>query len=415
MAENQYYKKEDTRGPPKLKVFLGGLPLHWNEDIVQEFMSRFCRVNSITIHRDHEGNSKKFGFAVIQTWNPDSVYGRHIVPPLYPNEPEQYLEVKQILSRPVFISFGEQAKISEADIFNRFLLMGHPLTAVDLLNPSRMQAPNLTYRLQFEREASTKEITSMRSININGQPGQITSSFQGGNFTNQKSLAQHGQPHQYKSKVNKNYQNAQSPKHSMSHEGGSQPSFGISNLNLSGPSTYSPKKVVSNLPEIVEFDADYLETHHTEGTDKAEASLTRMESLEDTGDLDFTDRNSQPRAVRKLSYSKNRGQEFYPTELGTVTSEQTKDSLEAQYMQSPQPQLMQPLVQSRLFNPMTQGVGAPWTPSPALAGMYPQFQALMPGYPAFQTGVPMQTFTLPAEPVKSKECIIPYYTFPYRE
>jgi RNA recognition motif. (a.k.a. RRM, RBD, or RNP domain) len=413
MAENSFQRKDDIRRAPKLKVFLGGLPLNWDEEAVQEFMNRFCKVISVTIHRDSDGNSKRFGFAFVQTWNPESVYGRHTVMTRYPDEPEQYLEVKPIKSRPVFISIHEHGNISDADIYHRFLELGHRLASVELLETSRAHIPTTMFRLHFERETSSKDAVSMRMINIKGLEAHLSFGPPSGGFQSQKTQITPFQGQQSKVKSNQNYQNVQSSKPSYAEMGGLQ-SFGTAVSNQSGPSTTSPKKFFQPNPDMskespTDFEKNSLVHHKIRPP-----SLHRMVSEDEKFEMETTDRNSQPRAVRKLSYSINKGQEFYPTEVGLSSLEQISDSFDQHYIQ-PSPQLMPAIGQARLFSPITPGLGVPWSPSQAVAGAFTQFPALMPGYTAFQPGLHMQAYTLPSEPVKSKECIIPYYTFPYRE
>jgi len=331
----------------------------------------------------------------------------------YPDEPEQYLEVKPIKSRPVFISFDEHGNISDADIYHRFLELGHRLASVELLETSRAHVPTTTFRLQFERESSSKDAVSMRMINIKGLEAQLSFSPPSGGFQSQKSQITQVQSQQFKGKSNQNYQNVQITKPTYIEMGGTQ-NFGTAGSSQSGPSTTSPKKLFSLNPDLPKESSADFEKNSVVHKEMMAPSLYRMESEEEKLEMETNDRSSQPRTVRKLSYSRNKGQEFYPTEVGLSPSEQIRESFDHHYLQ-PSPHMISSVGQPRLFSPISPGLGVPWSPTQAVSSAYTQYPPLMAGYSPFQPGLHMQAYTLPSEPVKSKECIIPYYTFPYRE
>lgn len=414
MAENSFLRKDDIRRAPKLKVFLGGLPQHWNEHTVEEFMNRFCRVNSVTIHRDGDGNSKKFGFAFVQTWNPDSVFGRHTLMRRHPDETEQYLEVKPIKSRPIFIFFHGQVPISDADIYHRFLKEGHRIATIECLDTSRSQNPVLAYRLLFEKETSSKDVVSLRTMYINGIEGQLSFNPPPGGYMSPKHQSSQPNTQQYKGKMGSIYQSAMHPKQSSNELGASQ-YFGASNSNHSAPSINSPKKLLQSNSDIFDESISEYESELVGNQKNTSDQFYEGEVSEERTEPESTERNSQPRAVRKLSYSRNKGQEFYPTDVGLVAAEVSGDTFEPQQF-SNSPQMVPSMTQPRLFTPLSPGSGVAWPPAQPISGSYPQFHTLLAtGYPAFHSGLQMQAYTLPSEPMKSKECIIPYYTFPFRE
>jgi len=413
MAENGFYRKDDNRKRPKqLKVFLGGLPVNWNEPTLEEFMNKFCRVISVTIHRNPDGKSKGFGFALIYAWNLDAVYGRHTVARGFGDEPDQYVEVKPIKSRPVYLTFHEHCQISDTAIHQRFFELGHPLAKIEAVDTSRSQFPTVMRRLIFDRESSSKEIVALRVISINGWEGHLSGNQPDSVFESPRMYQNqhHHQGQHYKGKPNHHQPNGVSPKHSPMDVGGAQ-HYGGPHMSHMGAGTHSGKKPFHSNSDTFEeapreFDA--------EGFGELRESPThfkRMESEEAVTETDFSEKSSLPRAVRKLSYSRNKGQEFYPTEVGMGTAEPPKEAMDQSFLPN-SPQMLQSMPQTNLF-PMTGGVA--WSHTPTVAGAFAPFQALLGGYPGFQTGLQVQSYPLPSEPVKSKECIIPYYTFPFRE
>src|SRR3990167_294749 len=415
MAENTFHRKDDIRRAPKLKVFLGGLPLSWNELTVEEFMNRFCRVNSVSIHRDGEGNSKRFGFAFVQTWNPESVFGRHMLMRRHPDETEQYLEVKPIKSRPIFIFFHGQVPVSDADIYHTFLEIGHRLVTIECLDTSRTQNPILAYRLLFEKESSSKDVVGLRTIYISGIEAQLSFNAPPGGYLSPKHQSYQPNTQHFKGKMGSGYQNALPSKQTPNEMGGAQV-FGATNSNHSAPSINSPKKLVQSNSETFDEEPSDYESEPVGGTQKKmQDELYMAESADERTEIESADRNSQPRAVRKLSYSRNKGQEFYPTEVGIVAPEIPGETFEQQQFIT-SPQMVPSMTQPRLFTPLSPGAGVAWPSAQPLSGSYPQFHTLLAaGYPAFHSGLQMQAYSLPSEPMKSKECIIPYYTFPFRE
>lgn len=412
MAENGFYRKEDSRKRLKqLKVFLGGLPVNWNEGTLEEFMNKFCRVASVTIHRNHDGKSKGFGFAQIQTWNPESVYGRHMISRGFGDEPDQYVEVKPIKSRPVYLTFHDHCQISDTAIHQKFLELGHLLSKIEAVDTSRAQYPTVVRRLIFDKESSSKEVVGLRIIMINGWEGHLSGNQPDSVFESPRMYQHQHHPHQnqhYKGKPHQHHTIAASPKLSLM-EGGAE-MYNSGNMSPVGHGGHSSKKQFHSNSDTFEDVPSEFETEGF-GELKAPSSLfKRMESEEAVTETDFSEKSSLPRAVRKLSYSRNKGQEFYPTEVALGTAEPPKEG-EQPYL-SNSPQMLPQMGQPGLF-PVPAGVA--WPHNSSVAGAFAPFQALLNGYPGFQAGLPVQSYPLPTEPVKSKECIIPYYTFPFRE
>lgn len=162
---------ESTSSSRILKVFLGGLPSHWEAGHVTHFMQGFGRIVGVQIKRDTAGYSKGFGFVYLEDFiDPKHLYGKH-------QYDDAVIEIKELKQKHIYMSFGTPSpKVSENLIAQSLLEQGHPVELIEIGGKSTQGIPNIA-KITFVHDSSAKYFLHKKFVDIDRMSYNVFSSI----------------------------------------------------------------------------------------------------------------------------------------------------------------------------------------------------------------------------------------------
>jgi RNA recognition motif-containing protein len=158
--------EQSTDGPSELKVFIGGIPLEWDEAEVGRFMQQFGAVEKVRINRDESSKPKGFGFVTLSSHvDPTLIYGKH-------SSHAHSIEIKQLLQKCLYLLLPGPDSLSSEQISAYFDSLPYPLESVDPMYSSGSQ--NCYVKVSFTRDHNLKAIIDKRFIDIDGVRVEVT-------------------------------------------------------------------------------------------------------------------------------------------------------------------------------------------------------------------------------------------------
>lgn len=154
-----------------LKVFLGGLPSHWEAGQATHFMKSFGRVVGVQIKRDTAGYSKGFGFVYLEDHiDPKLLYGKH-------QYDDTVIEIKELKQKHIYMSFGTSSpKVSENLIAHSLLEQGHPVESVEIGGKATQGIPNIA-KINFLNDSSAKYFLHKKFVDLDRMSYNVFSSI----------------------------------------------------------------------------------------------------------------------------------------------------------------------------------------------------------------------------------------------
>lgn len=143
-----------------LKVFLGGLPSHWESDQVTAFMEGFGKVLGVQIKRDASGYSKGFGFVYLEEHlDLKQLYGKHLYG-------ENVIEIKELKQKHIYLSFEPGVpKLSESFLAQALFQQGHQVESIEVGGKATQGAPNIA-KITFVHDSSAKYLLQRKFVDI---------------------------------------------------------------------------------------------------------------------------------------------------------------------------------------------------------------------------------------------------------
>ena len=158
--------EQSTDGPSELKVFLGGIPLEWDEGEVRRFMQQFGAVEKVRINRDESSKPKGFGFVTLSAHvDPARIYGKHA-------HLAHSLEIKQLLQKCLYLLLPGPDALAPEQICAFFAALPYPLESVEPMYSSGSQ--NCFVKVSFTRDHNLKAIIDKRFLDIEGVRVEVT-------------------------------------------------------------------------------------------------------------------------------------------------------------------------------------------------------------------------------------------------
>lgn len=161
------FEQSTDAGSNELKVFIGGIPLDWDEGEVRRFMQQFGVVEKVRINRDDNNKPKGFGFATFSAHlNPALIYGKH------PHH-SHLIEIKLLLQRCLYLLLPSPDSLSSADIREYFQRIPYPVESIE---PTYISGSpeSFNVKVTFTRDHNLKDIIDKRFIIIAGVRVEVT-------------------------------------------------------------------------------------------------------------------------------------------------------------------------------------------------------------------------------------------------
>lgn len=143
-----------------LKVFLGGLPSHWEQDQVAQFMKPFGKVVGVQIKRDAAGYSKSFGFVYLEDHiDPKMLYGKH-------QFGDTVIEIKELKQKHIYLSFGNSnSALPEDYLAYYFLEQGFPVESIEIGGKATQHFESIA-KITFVHDGSAKHFLYKKFVDI---------------------------------------------------------------------------------------------------------------------------------------------------------------------------------------------------------------------------------------------------------
>ena len=154
-----------------LKVFLGGLPFHWESDQVTEFMHAFGKVVGVQLKKDTAGYGKGYGFVYLEDHlDPKQLYGKH-------HFGDSMIEIKELKQKHIYMSLGSTGqKLSEAYLVQMLLEFGHPTELIEVGGRATQRVPNIA-KITFVHDSSAKYFLHRKFVDIDRVSYNVYSSI----------------------------------------------------------------------------------------------------------------------------------------------------------------------------------------------------------------------------------------------
>jgi hypothetical protein len=401
-----------------LKVFLGGLPSHWEAGQVSHFMQGFGRVVGVQIKRDLSGYSKGFGFVYLEDHiDPKMLYGKH-------QYNDTVIEIKELKQKHIYMSFGTPSpKVSENLILRSLLEQGHPVEMIEVGGKATQGIPNIA-KINFVHDSSAKYFLHKKFVDIDRMSYNVFSSIDYLKPKMNSPTSRHSKGKSQAQAVG-DYGHAKRFRNFYNYHENHQDDS--SRREESKIDSSKPKKSLNKSPEdsFKQLTGHPDETTEKEfnGEPKVSVIQTSTQSSDDqlsTGKVNVAE---PTRSTRKLSY-KGKEIEFHPFHLSeetpqlvVVESSPRNTELPSDFSSSSRDQqssvnkLSSSSVDWKLEN-LVMGPPAIYTPQ-MLYSLYSQIPAGASYYPALKKSA---EWLAPKDAVfeqhKKKEVRIEFFTFP---
>ena len=150
----------------ELRLFIGGIPLEWDEGDLRHFMQQFGSVEKVRINRDETSKPKGFGFATLSSHvAPALIYGKHY-------SHVHTIEIKQLLQKCLYLQLPAPESLSNEQIRAYFEKLPYPIDSVDSIFVSGSQ--NCFIKVCFTRDHNLKAIVDQRFLEIDAVQVEVT-------------------------------------------------------------------------------------------------------------------------------------------------------------------------------------------------------------------------------------------------
>lgn len=401
-----------------LKVFLGGLPSHWEHDQVAQFMQSFGRVVQVQIKRDSAGYSKGFGFVYLEDHlDPKILYGKH-------QYGDTFIEIKELKQKHIYLSFGNASpNFSEDYIARSFHEQGFPVETIEFGGKATGGDDSIA-KITFVYDSSAKHFLHKKFVDIGRISYNVFSSIDylkprigspSSKYSKGKPASQMAGEYAH-SKRFRNHYNYHDPNQD---EGGKKE---------------DPKHVASKPKKLLHKPSE--ESHKLQQTEsdtvieneiivkpKVSVIQTSTQSSDDQLSTGKAKASEPTRAIRKLSY-KGKEIEFHPSHLSeeapqllVVESSPRNTDFQTEFSSSSKDQasiskLSSSSMDWKLEN-LVMWPQAGYNPQ-MLYSFYSQMPANSAFYPSSLKKTPewMAQKDVPFEQPRKKEVRIEFFTFP---
>jgi hypothetical protein len=266
------FEQSTDAAPSDLRLFIGGIPLEWDEGHLHRFMQQFGVVEKVRINRDETSKPKGFGFATLSAHaDPAFIYGKH--PGL-----SHTIEIKELLQKCLYLLLPGPESLTIEQVRSHFEKLPYPLDTVEPIYTSGSQ--NCFVKVCFTRDHNLKAIIDKRFVDIDGVRVEVTDHLE-----KQAKQGKHSNQSKSANGKKKNHTHAANGRHE---HGG-----------------FEPHREQARDPRLAAF----------QPADGSGSSSTFKSVIEATEDLHFppgvSDSDFSSRSKRKLSFGKGKAIEGF--------------------------------------------------------------------------------------------------------